>query len=294
MKVTLEERYMGCLIGLACGDAIGSTVEFLPRGSFPPVTDMVGGGKFRLAPGEWTDDTSMTICLAESLIACQGFDARDQMARYLHWADTGKPGPKDHAIGIGKTVFQALAHFAKTGDPMAGESTKESRAGNGALMRLAPVVLAFYPDIEKAVFYAIQMTLTTHSALECLETSERLARLLCAILRGQSKQDLYGSFPFLSAIALRDSYEINSSGYAPESLEAAIWSFLVTENFEEAILTAVNFGDDADTTGAICGQLSGAYYGINEIPSGWRSILRESRRLQSISLHMLRRRSSPV
>ena len=85
MSLTLLDRYRGSLLGLACGDAVGTTVEFMPRGTFPPVTDMVGGGPFSLKPGQWTDDTSMALCLAESLLRKGGFDAADQMGRYLNW-----------------------------------------------------------------------------------------------------------------------------------------------------------------------------------------------------------------
>src|SRR5215831_13959691 len=141
----LRDRYEGTLLALACGDAIGTTVEFSPRGSFSPVQGMVGGGPFSLKPGQWTDDTSMALCLAESLIERQGFDARDQMVRYLNWWRWGYLSSTGDCFDIGMTTKAALARFEETGEPFAG-SVDPQAAGNGSLMRLAPVVLCFYPD----------------------------------------------------------------------------------------------------------------------------------------------------
>ena len=142
MPLTLSDRYRGSLLGLACGDALGTTVEFKPRGSFPDVTDMTGGGPFNLKPGQWTDDTSMALCLAESLLNKGGFNAADQMGRYLNWWQWGYLSATGDCFDIGMTVREALARFQASGDPFAG-STAPYSAGNGSLMRLAPVVL-FY------------------------------------------------------------------------------------------------------------------------------------------------------
>lgn len=114
MIPTLEERYRGCLLGLACGDAVGTTVEFMPRGSFVPVKDMRGGGPFGLAPGQWTDDTSMALCLAESLLTKGGFDAHDQMARYLNWWQWGYLSSTGECFDIGMTVGRRCRAFRPT------------------------------------------------------------------------------------------------------------------------------------------------------------------------------------
>ena len=142
MSITLSDRYRGSLLGLACGDAVGTTVEFMPRGSFTPVADMVGGGPFNLKPGQWTDDTSMALCLAESLLRKGGFDAKDQMGRYLNWWKWGYLSATGDCFDIGMTVREALAIYEQNGDPFAG-STHPYSAGNGSMMRLAPVVLFF-------------------------------------------------------------------------------------------------------------------------------------------------------
>jgi ADP-ribosyl-[dinitrogen reductase] hydrolase len=111
------ERYCGCLLGLAVGDAVGTAVEFMPRGTFEPLTDLLGGGPFDLQPGEWTDDTSIALCLATSLVEKSGFDARDQMERYWQWYKSGYLSSTRHCFDIGTTVFQAIRRFKCTGEP---------------------------------------------------------------------------------------------------------------------------------------------------------------------------------
>jgi len=129
------DRYRGAMLGLATGDALGTTLEFLPPGSFEPLTDMVGGGPFGLEPGQWTDDTSMALCLAESLIESGEFDAVDQLARYVRWKRQGHHSSTGRCFDIGSTVLQAISHFERTSDPRSG-STAEDTAGNGSIMRL--------------------------------------------------------------------------------------------------------------------------------------------------------------
>ena len=165
---SLRSRYHGCLLGLAVGDALGTTVEFKAPGSFPPLTDIVGGGPFALKKGEWTDDTSMALCLAESLITCQSFDPHDQMQRYMRWWKEGYLSSNGRCFDIGNTVSHALLKFSHTGDPMAG-STDPRSAGNGSVMRLAPVPLFFAYDPEKAIHMSAESSRTTHGALTCLD-----------------------------------------------------------------------------------------------------------------------------
>ena len=135
-----SDRYRGALLGLATGDAVGTTLEFERPGSFDPISDMVGGGPFDLEPGQWTDDTSMALCLAASLVHCGGFDARDQMDRYCKWVSHGYMSSNGRCFDIGNTISAALGRYDATGDPFAG-STHPQDAGNGSLMRLVPVVL---------------------------------------------------------------------------------------------------------------------------------------------------------
>lgn len=171
INLSAESRAVGCLLGLACGDAVGTTVEFKPRGSFEPVTDMVGGGPFRLLAGRWTDDTIMALCMAESLLACDGFDATDQLSRYLRWYREGVMSPTGRCVDIGVTTERALRRFERTGDPDSGDSDPQS-AGNGSIMRLAPAVLFAHPDSSAVANLSAASSRTTHGATEAVEASE--------------------------------------------------------------------------------------------------------------------------
>lgn len=277
--VAPRDRFRGCLLGLAAGDAVGTTLEFRMRGSFEPITDMVGGGTFRLKPGEWTDDTSMALCLAASLTERKGFDAKDQMDRYVRWLKEGYMSSNGRCFDIGNTVAGALTWYRQAGEPYAG-SEHRRRAGNGSLMRLAPVVLYFSrAPREEALKFAELSSRTTHGARECLDACRLFAEMLLRALEGAPKEAILfdhepGLAPNIAAIArgdYRDKTEarIRGTGYVVASLEAALWCFLNTDSFEAAILRAANLGDDADTTAAICGQIAGAYYGESAIPRHW-------------------------
>ncbi|WP_144394197.1 ADP-ribosylglycohydrolase family protein [Pleionea sediminis] len=274
-----EDKFKGALVGLACGDAVGTTVEFSPRGSFKPVTDLTGGGPFHLKPGQWTDDTSMALCLAESLLEKSTFDARDQMARYLNWWQWGYLSSTGVCFDIGNTVRDALNKFQQTGEPYCG-STDPNSAGNGSLMRLAPIVLYSFQTPDKLADLAAKSSRTTHGAAEAIESCQLLAFLIYRALSGLNKSELMKTIDhsfyqpkikrLVSGDFLNKSYAgLVGSGYCVDSLEAALWCFFETNTYEEAILAAVNLGDDADTTAAITGQIAGAYYGFNQIPKHW-------------------------
>ena len=275
-----KQRYQGCLLGLAVGDAVGTTVEFRPRGSFEPLTDMVGGGPFRLRAGEWTDDTSMALCLGYSLLERDGFDAEDQMRRYNDWRQHGYMSSNGRCFDIGNTVSEALNRYLRNGDPFAGSSNPFA-AGNGSLMRLAPVPMFFGPDLERTIHFAGESSRTTHGAQECIDACRYFASLLLCAFGGADKESLLNCSLYqpetrrIRAIQQRcyrdkSAAEIRGSGYVVESLEAALWCFEQTDSFAEAILSAANLGDDADTTAAVCGQVAGAFYGVDAIPAGWR------------------------
>ena len=279
-----RERFRGALLGLACGDAVGTAVEFRARDSLEPLTDMVGGGPFGLDPGQWTDDTSMALCLATSLVECGEFDPRDQMDRYWRWAREGYLSSTGTCFDIGNTVGDALSRYQRTGEPYAGSSDPYA-AGNGSIMRLAPVALAYYPDIERVEELAAESSRTTHGATECVDACRLMGRMLCRALDGASLDqvllagaDGFVATPKIAAIArgdYRDKTEddIRGTGYVVASLEAALWCLCQTSSYREAILLAANLGDDADTTAAVCGQLAGAHYGCTEsaggIPTRW-------------------------
>ncbi len=292
--ISVESRYQGCMIGLAVGDAVGTTVEFSPPGTFAPVVDMVGGGPFGLAPGEWTDDTSMALCLAESLIGCKGFNAQDQMERYVRWWREGYQSSTGRCFDIGGTVSHALRSFLDTTNPIAG-STDPHSAGNGSLMRLAPVPLFFAQNPIVAIAESAASSTTTHGAKTCVDACRYFAGLILGAIQGATRDDLLsplfsplderwksrGLCPEIESVAggsfkMKTPPDIVGSGYVVESLEAALWAFHNSNDFKSGCLLAVNLGDDADTTAAIYGQIAGAFYGIDNIPTAWRNRLTQS------------------
>ncbi len=281
--MNITDRYRGCLLGLAVGDALGTTLEFMAPGTFQPIKqpwpgqtpDFVGGGPFRLKPGQWTDDTSMALCLAESLIE-HGFNPYDQMTRYVKWYRQGYMSCNGRCFDIGLTTRQSLEKFEYTGDPFSG-TTDEQSAGNGSIMRLAPVVLYYFGrDITTVLQSASASSRTTHGAPAAVDACKYLAYLIYRALSGESKQSL------LQPVELNVCAEIqqvidgswndshNGTGYVVDSLASAVWAFANSTSFEEGCLMAVNLGNDADTTGAVFGQLAGAYYGEFGIPENWR------------------------
>ena len=283
-----EGKALGALLGLAVGDALGTTLEFKRPGTFEPLTDMVGGGPFGLAAGEWTDDTSMALCLAESLIERGEFEATDQTTRYLRWFREGHLSVNGRCFDIGITTRQALLAFEASGDPFSGSSDPDS-AGNGSLMRLAPVVLAYAHDPVTAVRLSGQSSRTTHGAATCIDACRYFAALLVGALSGLPKDQLveptfepypgaWDDEPLTAAVAKiaagsfkeRQPPDIRGTGYVVDTLEAALWAFASSDDFDSGALAVVNLGEDADTTGAVYGQIAGAYYGAEGIRPQWR------------------------
>lgn len=280
--VTEVERYRGALLGLAVGDALGTTLEFKRPGTFEPVSEIVGGGPYGLKAGQWTDDTSMALCLAESLIECRGFDRIDQLERYVRWWRKGHLSSTGKCFDIGNTTYAALECFHRTGRPC-GQTSKYS-AGNGSIMRLAPVPMFYANDLDEAIEFAGQSSATTHAAHEPIGACRYMASLIVLALRGASKETIL-SPPSMDGLPnkirrvangsfkIAQPPEIRGTGYVVDSLEAALWAFWNSDDFADGARMAVNLGDDADTTGAVYGQIAGAFYGEGGIPNRWRDIV---------------------
>ena len=283
----ISQRYRGCLLGLAVGDAVGTTLEFQRQGSFEPVADMIGGGPFQLKPGQWTDDTSMALCLAESLVEKKGFDPADQMRRYVRWWKEGHLSSTGECFDIGNATRKALWNFVYTGEALSG-STDPNSAGNGSIMRLAPVPMVYAEDPLKAIELSAESSRTTHGASTPVDACRYFAALIIGALQGESKEILISDHyspvkgywedhplvPEIREIASgsfrrKEPPEIQGAGYVVRSLEAALWAFYKSGDFRDGCLLAVNLGDDADTTAAVYGQLAGAFYGEEGIPHPW-------------------------
>jgi ADP-ribosyl-[dinitrogen reductase] hydrolase len=299
-----RDRARGALLGLAVGDALGTTLEFTAPGTFAPIDDMVGGGPFGLEAGEWTDDTSMALCLAESLLE-HGLDLEDQARRYVRWRDEGYMSVRGRCFDIGTTVSRALAAFERHGRVSAPADPRT--AGNGSIMRLAPAVIwALDRPLPELVRVAAATSLPTHGAREAVDGCRYLALLLAGLLRGEPKarvlepgywdECLPGADPLAPGLAeiaagafrTRMPPEVKGSGYVVASLEAALWAFARTDSFGAGALQAVNLGDDADTTGAVYGQLAGAAYGEQGIPEKWRARVKWAGRITDTADRLLR------
>ena len=275
---SFADRAHGAWLGLAVGDALGTTLEFSRRDSEPHHTEMIGGGPFRLAPGVWTDDTSMALCLADTLLATGEADPRDLVTRFISWWRSGEYSVTGSCFDIGNTTRAALERFERTGDPLAGDTSAQA-AGNGSLMRLAPVALFYSGDRAAAGRAARLQSQTTHAAGEFLVACEAFAHLLVDAFAGKPKAKLLddassearGQVAEILAGGWRGKPRaaISSSGYVLHTLEAALWAVDQASSFEEALVLAVNLGDDADTVGAVTGQLAGAIWGASAIPARW-------------------------
>jgi ADP-ribosylglycohydrolase len=262
---------------------------------------MVGGGSFGLKPGLWTDDTSMALCLAESLIEQQGFNPVHQLQKYVRWYREGHLSSTGRCFDIGNTVREALWQFQETPSPYCG-STDPWSAGNGSIMRLAPVPLFYAKRPLEAIEKSAESSRTTHGATAAVDACRYLGALIVGAVNGVTQEELlskcYSPIPGyweenplveeINEIAVgsfkhRQPPEIQGSGYVVKSLEAALWAFYHSRSFREGCLLAVNLGDDADTTGAVYGQLAGAFYGEAEIPESWRSQLFRSHLIESMA-----------
>ena len=285
----MRDHCRGALIGLAIGDALGAAVEFSPPGSFAEVTGYRSGGPYGLKAGEWTDDTSMALALADS-ISQVGWNLNDQADRYVEWWKTGKYSVIGRCFDIGITTRNALANYITTKDALQSGDPSERASGNGSIMRLAPVPIHFadkYPNqIDVISRVAEESSIATHASEQCLSACRYLSIVIAALIHGEDRQAVLSPdwqplqqlnqikplHPLIQEIAQgsfreKQPPEIKGTGWVVQSLEASLWAFHNADSFSDAVLKAVNLGDDADTTGAICGQLAGAYWGESQIHS---------------------------
>jgi ADP-ribosylglycohydrolase len=272
-------------------------------GSFAPVTGYRAGGPHGLEAGEWTDDTSMALALAES-IAEVGWDLNDQVSRYVEWWKSGRYSVNGRCFDIGITTRRALAEYLAVNDALTAGDRSEGASGNGSIMRLAPVPIRFghlYPDqADELARLADESSLPTHASAQCVSACRYFANVLAALIQGEDRNtvlssdwktlrrlnDLQPLHPLIQEVACgsfrqKQPPAIRGSGWVVKSLEASLWAFHDADTFEEAVLKAVNLGDDADTTGAVCGQLAGAYWGESKIPLALRSGLARMDMLES-------------
>ena len=281
------------LFGVAVGDALGVPHEFSRPEDLQenPVTDMVGYGTYNLPPGTWSDDSSLTFCLAESL--CSGFNT-DHMGELFvkwyyqdYWTATGEV----FDIGIGtRNALYKIKNGTKA-ELAGGQDEKDN--GNGSLMRILPLVFAIKDlPIEERFERTRQVSAITHGHIRAVMACFYYLEFAKQLIEGKTKFEIYkdlqtsmpSCFENIGIVGSETAHfdrmlkaniadlplsEIRSGGYVVETIEACIWCLLTTDNYKDAVLKAVNLGHDTDTTAAVTGGLAGLLYGFDGIPKEW-------------------------
>lgn len=270
-----QSRAIASLLGLAIGDALGAPVEFKEPGEFEPVTAYRHSYVWNIPPGYWTDDTSMALCLAESILARNTVDPQDVLERFGRWYKLGENSATGRCFDIGNTTRTNIERFLKEGVIQAPDLHYQS--GNGGIMRLSPVAIRWWHDTACAAQMAQVQSRTTHGSAECVRCASELAQILSRAIQGHLVH------AELQADVANAKTKLSNSGRALDTLLAAKWCVATTHSFETAVLQAVNMGGDADTIGAVTGQIAGAVYGVEQIPSDWLSGLYDHARLSSLA-----------
>ncbi len=281
-----KDLISGCVLGLAIGDALGVSCGMRKaKVVVEPVADILGGGPFELNAGEWTGDTSMAMCLAESLLSADGFSTKEQMRCYGEWFDNGFWSCRDFCFGMEDGMRQALLTLRQGGTVQVHKSQAEC---GGFLSRLAPVVLYFLRDTELLLIHTAQSVQLTHPLQVCVDSARYFAILLQGALLGIEKERLlspdyvpsgmgkegFALVPEIEQIRLgnyreKPVFKLEVPYEVVSILQSALWAFAQSSHFKDGALKAVNLGGKSSTVGAIYGQLAGAYYGAEHMPDNW-------------------------
>ena len=250
-----RNKAKGMLWGLIVGDALGSPIQFTLKDAHPWITEMVKCPVFNLPAGYWTDDGSMALCVMDSFVRKGGYDLADIGQTFVRWLHEGYLSSKDgQAFDVGGATYSAGLALRR-GSLVNGS---EESQGNGSIMRFAPSYLIARALGRPEILHEVSDL--THASRRVRQVADRFASVLDEHMSG-------------TRTAARSEYrtreEVNNSGWAVSTLEAALWAFNTTESFEDALVAAVNLGGDSDTIGAVCGQVAGAYYGFGSIPDRW-------------------------
>lgn len=293
-----EDKQKGMLVGLAIGDTLGMPLEFKQRGSFEPLQTLEAGGPINLPLGYWTDDTSMALCLADSIIARQGYDSYDVMERYSNWQSKGYRSSTGVCFDIGNQVSSALASY-RTSPQVTSDEPRTDSAGNGCIMRLAPVVIASIAannSLEVTMQLAAISGRETHYSVLAEEATALFAGLLFNAVRANSKDEVlqFSATEKLNAKLLtlvqnanqKSEDELKPTGFVLDTVEVAVWAFITSDNFQDGALKAINLGGDSDTIGAVYGQLAGAYYGLAGIPQDWLDKLYDCKEIEQLAAQL--------
>ncbi len=307
---------LGCFLGGIVGDAYGSYAEFKERDTYVISKDMEIT-VFGLPPGSFTDDSSMMLCLAASFVETGKFSPIDQMERYSRWRRDGymSSSVERGCFDIGRTTARAIAQYDKevydrTLNTTGHDDTPETEyfgrngeydAGNGGIMRLAPVPIFYYNDVEKAGHYSALSSKVTHASQECLESAEVMGKMIALLLCGAGKlqatvdvESMRKNLRCDKVIAIcngtyleKRRQNIKTTGYVIDSLEAALWAFHCTDTFEKGLILLGGCGGDADTVCCIYGQIAGAFYGYQSIPKRWVGTLQRAKMVAKVAFDLI-------
>jgi ADP-ribosylglycohydrolase len=293
MAKNIKDAVFGAILGVAIGDALGVPVEFSDREKLKlrPVGDMMGFGAHEQPPGTWSDDTSLTLCLVDSL--CNGYDLNDIADKFVRWYRDGLWTPHGYAFDRGATTTDAILNLMDGASPKESGGRGERDNGNGSLMRISPLI--FYTrnmTMEERFKVVHEVSGVTHAHPRSLIACDYYVQFGIYLLSGMNREEAYHRTGELiknyftedaefgwelihfsrildGEIWKMEVREIQSHGYVVHTLEAALWSFMRSHNFREAVLNAVNLGHDTDTIGAVTGGIAGLYYGHAGIPEDW-------------------------
>lgn len=293
------DRIKGGLFGVACGDALGGTLEFTPKHIGVKLygyhKDIIGGGKMNLKPGDVTDDTVMTIAVAEGILEDPEFPIDAIGRRFVNWY---KSNPPD----IGITCRDAIGEFINCGDwKEAGltvyKYSNGMNAGNGSLMRCIPVPL-FYDDFNKMIKITRTQSDMTHFNEKTSDACIIYNTIVYKYLYGGEKlevvKEAVKGYEAYERVFSLTKEQLRPSGYVVDSLQCALWCFISYDNPEDIICEAVNLYGDSDTIGAIAGGLAGVYYGYKSIPERWKEKIIVKESLINIANMIEDKRSNPI
>ena len=266
----IRDRAKGALWGLVVGDAFGSPIQFTGKESHPWITDMVKCPVFGLPPGYWTDDSSMAMCIMDSYVRNGGYDLKDIGRTFVKWYQDGYlSSVEGRSFDVGMATANACKEIAFRHSFKNGH---EEQQGNGSIMRFAPSCLLAQKEEDPATVMH-EISDLTHCSNRVRETVDKFASILDEHITGRRTTET-------SSYKTRE--EVNNSGWAVSTLEAALWAFNTTNNFRDALVAAVNLGGDADTIGAVCGQIAGSYYGFSSIPKKWLEAVKDWQKVNAL------------
>lgn len=269
----MDDKKLGTLIGLAIGDAMGAPYEFMNKNVYIPTKEYAVGGYHNVDLGEYTDDTSMALCLANSLIECKEFDAYNQMEKYSQWYKNGYMSTRKYCFDIGNATRKSIDDFI-IHNIAYSEVTKNDESGNGSIMRLAPIPM-YYDNYEEMIKYAYLSSKVTHKSDESANSCVILATIIYNCYKFNDKDLILSNYfdDFSLIEKAKASTDTVPTGYCKDTLEIAIRGFYNFDNFIDGLMYVISLGEDTDTVGAVYGQIAGAYYGLSQIPNYYKQNL---------------------